>query len=315
MAKRNIEVDTTFYETLPPQMIDLRHLPPMQSDALEIGRSRVECDEVLDPLYPVETMEHDTDEGYKRWVALKEKKQNEVQGYLIVRNKFWEQIRTWQYFADTQTETWKYFSGASESHATDVTTSIEGELGLSKGIFSAKLKAGLKFSQQDTKTFSQSVEHTINLSYEANCYYLFWQIVENFDLFRIRKTTPAEPQYVKSYSGYSETQMTNKFRASELARPGEHAAPPLRAAAKVLDRGESYSVGTYLIGKTKFSFKNLSNQEKSEVTLVPMIGGLWSRPWVISINPGYTKSVHHAYTADQVRITNSGAHRIEVWSG
>jgi hypothetical protein len=32
MSNNKTEIDTTFYDTLPPQMVDLRHLPPMQSE-------------------------------------------------------------------------------------------------------------------------------------------------------------------------------------------------------------------------------------------------------------------------------------------
>jgi len=309
------DIDTRFYETLPPQMIDRRHLPPLRSDSLEVGRSRVDADDVIDPLYPIETMEHDTDAGYKRWMALKEKKKQEVQGYLVVRSKYWEQVRSWQYYPDARSETWTFFTGSTESHSKEVTESIEAELGLAAGVFSAKLSAALKVTHQDNATFSRSVEHTITTSLEADCYYLFWQIVESFDLFRITTANPDAPVYVKSYTGYTVTQTTNKFRTSDLRGQGTPVAGMLGAAAKKLDRGASYSVGTYLIGKTKFSFKNLSNQETGEVTLVPLVGGLWREPWVITINPGYTRTVSHAYTADSVTITNSGAHPVEVWTG
>jgi hypothetical protein len=306
------EVDTTFYDTMPPQMKDLRHLPPMQSDTAKIGEGDVGIDEVEDPLYPIATTEHDTDEGYKRWMALKEKKKKEVQGYRVVRKKFWEQVRTWQYYPDKQTETWKFFTGSTESHSKEYTASIETELGLSKGIFSGKLKAAFKFTGQDVSTFSQSTEHTVNLTYEADCYYLFWQIVESFDLYRINKANPDAPEYVNSYFGYTETHKTEKYRSSDLNTKG---GPPLMAAAKTLQKGESTNVGTYLIGKTKFCFKNLSEQEKGEVTLVPTVGGMWRNPWVLGVNPGYTRTVRHAYTADSVKITNSGSHPMEVWTG
>lgn len=46
-----------------------------------------------------------------------------------------------------------------------------------------------------------------------------------------------------------------------------------------------------------------------------MVGSLWNEPWVISIAAGYTKTVRHAYTADRVKVTNSGALGVEVWTG
>ena len=224
-------------------------------------------------------------------------------------------VRSWQYFPDSRTETWKFFTGSTESRSRDVTASIEMELGLSKGIFSGKLKSAFTFTQKDTTTFSQSTEHSVTTTYEGECYYLFWQIVETFDLYRITPADPGAPVYVKSFDGYTDTQITNKFRKSDLTKAGGPAMPPLQAKAKVLKKGDSYTVGTYLVGRTTFSFKNLSNQETGEVSLVPMIGGLWNKPWVISIAAGYTKTVRHAYTADSVKITNSGAHDVEVWTG
>ena len=314
MPENKTEIDTTFYETLPPQMIDLRHLPPMQSDSAEIERSDVGFDEVNDPHYPIDTIEHDTDEGYARWQALKKKKKDEVAGYLIIRNKHWEQTQTWRFFPDDQKETLEVFTGSTETHSKEYTVSIEAQLGLKKGIFNGSLKSKFTFTKKDTKTFSKSTKHTIEKKYEGNCYYLYWQIIESFDLYRRPKANPDEYEYVNSFSGYTDTYMVNKYNQKDLAK-GAKAMPPLTAAAKVLKKGESRTVGTRLIGKTKFCFKNLSEQEKGEVALTPGIGGLWRPPWVISVNPGYTKSIWHGYMADFVKITNSGAHDMEVWTG
>ena len=68
------QIDLTYYEAQPPRMVDPRYFPPSESLRGEIAQSILTLDDVIDPAYPWQLLDHDSPGGEKRRNAIKQKK-------------------------------------------------------------------------------------------------------------------------------------------------------------------------------------------------------------------------------------------------
>ena len=310
--------DNGFHEAQPPQMIDSLSYPPLKSDSKEIGRVILDIGDVYDPKYPWEDMDHYTDSSYKKREALRRRKEEEVHEYAVIRNIFWQQYRHPQYYVNDIKETIEVYIGTSETVSSEFSTNMEIELGLKKGIWEAKAKMAVGFKTSDSKTFSQYEKKITEEAFSGGYHYLFWQIVDEFSVYR-KPQIGGNLQEVCKYYGASQMTQMNKF--SFLSENTMLQTPRLTATAKVLKKGQSRNFETYgsiftSDKKTTFFFMNKSDDEDGSVHLHWKHNAIPGKTYDVDVDVpvGPMKKYSVAINGTDCKITNNGPYDIEVWS-
>lgn len=111
--------DTTFNEAHPPLMQDEDHLPPKQSDSERIGKPfiirQADFDRVFDPNYAWQKMSDLSPEEWRKKRETRARKSEEVDCYVVKRERFWQQVDR-QYYADDETVRVQYTVGTTLRH-------------------------------------------------------------------------------------------------------------------------------------------------------------------------------------------------------
>ncbi len=301
------EIDPTYHEAQPPRMVDSTAFPPTESLKQELGRTELGLDDVIDPDFPWQVLAHDSPGGKKRVEEIKKKKAQAVQGYVVVHSRFWQQFRTPEYLPGAQTRTYSYTVGRSRSQSSSVEAGIEVALGLEKGIFKGELKGSLKWTTTTEQAFSESETRTVEQQFEGDCWYFYWQTMNELTVFRREKASPDALVQAQRVVAPSSLVMIDRFKVQQ---PREAPAMRLGAGAVTLKKGQSKAFGGYVFASTKVSVKNLSNNDDGELTLSWM--GLGGRI-VVNLGPGSVKHVDR-YLPVSFNAIDSGVTELEVWT-
>lgn len=313
MAKQDngiAAIDATYYEAQPPQMVDARAFPPHESLRGEMGRTALALDDVTDPDYPWQLMDHDSPGGKKRMEEVKGKKAAAVQGYVLVHSRFWQQTMDPRHAPPGKyTNTFTYTVGRSRVQSSSVEAGLEVSLGIAKGIFSANVKGSLKWTSTTETTFSESRTCTTEESYDGNCWFLHWQTMHEMALYRRETSQPDALVLVQAVVAPSSVVMVDRFNLDKLeapSRPGQL----LGTGAVKLKKGESHNFNGWVFGNTQVSVKNLSNNDDGQLILSWLsLGGRI----VIDLGPGAVKKVDK-YLPASFKATSSGVTSLEVWT-
>ena len=212
------EIDLTYYEAQPPQMVDPKFFPPQESLRGEIGQSTLSLDDVIDPAYPWQILDHDSPAGEKRRNAIKQKKQNEVIEYVMTHTRYWRQFQTPERPpGDLEIEV-IYTVGCTRKQSTTVETGIELSLGLEKGIFSGSLKASLKWSSTTEVSFSETQTQRVTQQIKGNRWYFYWQTMDEFTIYRREKSNPDALVEVKNIVAPSNLVVVDSPKTDGVAR-------------------------------------------------------------------------------------------------
>ncbi|MCK9338353.1 MAG: hypothetical protein M0P43_11025 [Arcobacteraceae bacterium] len=307
-------MDINYYETQPPR-IQGTDFPPVDSLHKEYGRSTLSLDDVIDPKYPWQNINTDTQEGIAAAKSIKNKKSEEVLEYVLVRNRYWHQFASPEYFPNDEKLTITIEKGSSTTKTSSVETSIEADLGLQKGVFSANLKSSLQWDDICQESFSEKITITKEQTFRGNCWYLYWQTMQELAIYRRTEANPDALSLVKKTVGAMEIE---KLDPNIIDSMLEHASSPrLQSGNIVLNRGQSHTFGAWVFGKTQLSFQNTDKYGEAQITMT------WAgtnRDVVNipakNIDTGETgiKSVMRYYFAG-VSVTNSGnVDGLVVWS-
>ena len=305
--KPSKEIDCTYYEAQPPRMVDGKTFPPKESMRGVIGRAELRLDDVIDPDYPWQKIDHDSPGGKKRMEDIKRKKAETVKDYVVVHSRFWQQFREPEYFTGDRTETYSYTIGHSRAQSSTVEAGIEMSLGLEYGAFKGELKGSLKWTSRTEESFSESVTKTIEQHYRGDCWYLFWQTMTELAVYRRKKESPNVLEQANIIAAPSGLIMVDPFpRPKVEGRP----VKPLRISARKLNKGQTKVFGGYVFANTKVSVKNLSNNDDGELTLSWLgLGG----KIIVSVGPDQVEHVSK-YLPIDFRAINSGVTQLEVWT-
>ena len=304
------EIDATYYEARPPQMVDARAFPPRESLRGEMGRSELKLDDVTDPDYPWQLMDHDSPGGKKRMEDVKHRKAAAVQGYVLVHSRFWQQALDPRHAPPGKyTNTFTYTVGRSRAQSSSVEAGLEVSLGIAKGIFTGSVKGSLKWTSTTETTFSETRTCTTEESYDGNCWFLYWQTMHEMALYRREIGNPDALVLVQAVVAPSSVVMVDRFDLKKLGAP-----PPrgqlLGTGAVTLKKGESHNFNGWVFGNTKVSVKNLSDNDDGQLILSWLsLGGRV----VIDVGPGAVKQVDK-YLPASFKATSSGVTSLEVWT-
>lgn len=301
------EIDLTYYEAQPPRMVDGKTFPPKESRRGEIGRAELKLDDVIDPDYPWQSIDHDSPGGRKRMEEIKRRKAETVKDYVVVHSRFWQQFREPEYFTGDRTETYSYTIGHTRGQESSVEAGIEMSLGLEYGTFKSELKGSLKWTSRSEESFSESESKTVEQHYKGDCWYLFWQTMTELAVYRRKKESPNVLELANITVAPS-----SLFMIDASPRPKVERIPlkPLRASVTKLKKGESHVFGGYVFANTRVSVKNLSNNDDGQLTLSWLgLGG----KIIISVEPDKVATVNR-YLPIDFRAINSGVTQLEVWT-
>lgn len=301
------EIDLSYYEAQPPQMVDAKEFPPLESLKGKYGRVELSLDHVIDPDYPWQILDHDSPGGQKRREEIKQQKAKIVQNYVVTHSRYWQQFRDPEYFPGDRTATYSYTVGHSRTQSTSVEAGLEVSLGLEKGIFSAGIKGSLEWSSRTEESFSESETRTIEQHYQGDCWYFYWQTMDELTVYRRTQANPDALEQVRRVVAPSGLVMTDRFQ-----RPNAEAKPEMRLGAGMveLEKGQSHVFPGYVFANTKVSVKNLSNNDDGELTLSWLsLGG----KVILDVGPGKVKSVKK-YLPGDFKAINSGVTKLEVWN-
>jgi len=304
------EIDATYYEARPPQMVDTKAFPPHESLRGEMGRSTLALDDVTDPDYPWQLMDHDSPGGKKRMEEVKRRKADAVQGYVLVHSRFWQQTTDPKHAPPGKyTDTFTYTVGRTRAQSSSVEAGLEVSLGIAKGIFTGSMKGSLKWTSTTETTFSESRTRTIEETYDGNCWFLYWQTMHEMALYRREIGNPDALVLVRAVVAPSSVVMVDRFNLDKLKatqRPG----PLLGTGSVTLNKGESRDFNGWVFGNTKVSVKNLSKNDDGQLILSWLsLGGRI----VIDVGPGAVKQVDK-YLPASFKATSSGVTSLEVWT-
>jgi|FrelakmetLWP11LW_1041352.scaffolds.fasta_scaffold17414_1 hypothetical protein len=301
------EIDCTYYEAQPPRMVDGKTFPPTESMRGEMGRAELKLDDVLDPDYPWQMLDHDSPGGKRRMEEIKRRKAAAVKDYVVIHTRFWQQFREPLYYSGDRTEIFSYTIGHNRAQSSSVEAGIEISLGLQEGMFKGELKGSLKWTSRTEESFSESATKTIEQHYQGDCWYLFWQTMTDLTVYRRKKESPDVLEQVKIIVAPSNLVMMDPF-----PRPKVEGKPkmPLRASTVTLDQGKSHVFGGYVFANTKVYVKNSSNNDDGQLTLSWL--GLGGK---IIIDLGLEETKHVSkYLPIDFRAINSGVAQLKVWT-
>lgn len=256
------ENENVFNPAHPPLMVDSDKLPPAESGSELIGSPFVIEKQsfalVYDPKYPWQDMPHSSPEQWRKWKDTKEKKLEEVEQYLVLRERFWKMIDRKMFSDDIEQEV-IYEVGVNFLHEEVTeemrTQKIGAELGLtlsgsltnpqappSNELIAAEEGGGkndpkvggslkltwemshmLKFSKQDTASYSRKETRREKSTRKGGFQYLIWQLQERLLLFRIigGHKTPALDGRVKLKQVEATTEMIYPDRFNMDKKRGE----------------------------------------------------------------------------------------------
>jgi hypothetical protein len=307
-------MDINYYETQPPR-IQGTDFPPVDSLHKEYGRSTLSLDDVIDPQYPWQNINTDTPEGIAAAKSIKNQKSAEVSEYVLVRSQYWHQFASPEYFPNDEKLTITIERGSSTTQTSSVEASIEADLGLQKGVFSANVKSSLKWSSSCEESFSESVTITKEQTFKANCWYLYWQTMQELAIYRRTKENPDALSLVKKTVGAMNIEKSDSNMIDSMLE--NTSSPRLQSGKITLNCGQSHTFGAWVFGETKFTFQNTDKYGEAQATMTwaGMNRDVVNIP-AKNIDTGETgiKSVMRYYFAG-VSVTNSGnVDGLVVWS-
>lgn len=296
-------IDETYHEARPPRMTDGDDFPNRESLRREYGRSELGLDDVIDRDYPWQTMAHDSPAGKQRMEDVKREKAQNVKNYVLTRSKFWRWFKKPDYFPNEKKTIYTYKVGRSRAQKTTVEAGIELSLGLPMDGFTIGLKSDLKWSSEIQESFEESREETSEETFEGDCWYLFWQTVEELTLFRQLRGTDVLDE-VSNIQAPTNLTMVDKNR---IRKPSAE-IPMLRATQTKLEIGQGCNWAGYPFGNTKVSMKAEGNDD-GELTVT--WAGLGKQ--IVAV-PHDKVTVYESWRPVAFRTTNSGVAPMQVWT-
>ncbi|MBM3103834.1 MULTISPECIES: hypothetical protein [Pseudomonas] len=249
--------DSAFNPAHPPLMTDPDILPPDNSGAFVVGSyslSKDHFDLVTDPLYPWQTMNHNSPSDWEKWKQTKADKKANVDHYLVSRTRYWHRVSRKTY-ANTVTEQVTNTVGATYSHTVGHTSSITQRISMDLGLdlsggdlfaggdlppippvmamqgalaaaplgastfnLSAELSRTLEYRQEDTSSYEVRHDVMTTTEFLADYQYLNWQICEAIEIYRVPVSGDIKKQLVSSVPANTATTYNDRV----LMKP----APP-----------------------------------------------------------------------------------------
>jgi hypothetical protein len=215
-----------FIEAHPPLMRDVDKFPPHRSDYGVVGTMEIkgaDMNRVMDSKYPWRDYANHSEAPYRAKVKeIIQKRNDEVESYLVTRQQYWAMVNRYQYAVDTQvtitvhrgrtihrTHTVDNTHTVVERVAADLNLDISPEgaavpgeippvppapMALARGNGNGGDTAGLHFSHEvhdslhitdvDDKTFTDETTDTRTQSFKGQTTYIYWQLKEQCILQR-----------------------------------------------------------------------------------------------------------------------------------
>ncbi|MEA2928962.1 MAG: hypothetical protein QOG38_1390 [Hyphomicrobiales bacterium] len=215
--------NTAFNEAHPPLMQSADVLPPPRSDYGTIGAPLMikgaDMNRVMDALYDWRPYLGNPQPAYhKKVVAIIQKRNAEVDHYLMTRRRYWERVERYHYAVDTQVQVTKHHGVVHHSshivdHSKSTTERLSLELGVDPSAEGASVPdvpeippvvpgpllggAGVSFSQDmtetlhitdsDETTYTDDTSTTVTQTFLGGTTYIQWVMKEECILERVRK--------------------------------------------------------------------------------------------------------------------------------
>jgi hypothetical protein len=247
-----VPVSTIFYDGHPPLMVTAEEAPPKRSEYLVVGTVTIKGDDmnrVTDPNYPWKEFASNGSPAYRKKAnEIHATLVKEVDSYLLIRRRYWEQIQRFEYPADTEITVTKH-RGITEHHTHTVeqshntTTRIAADLDLDLSpqgaippevppVLAASTNSavgggpggdttGLHFSHEVTDTLHITDTHdttytdeetdSYRVTYKGGITYIRWQLKDECLVQRKRKTESTSDEEPVSIVSAVETEYTQAF--------------------------------------------------------------------------------------------------------
>lgn len=250
--------DSAFNPAHPPLMTDPDILPPDNSGSFVVGSYSITKDHfdlVTDPLYPWQTMNHNSPSEWEKWKQTKADKLANVDQYQVVRTRYWHRVSRKTY-ANNITEQVTNTVGATYSHSEGHTSSITQRIGFDLGLdlsggdlfgaevppvppvlaaqsalaagsplaastfnLSAELSRTLEYRQEDTRSYEYRHEVMTTTEFLADYQYLNWQICEAIEIYRVPSGGDIKKQLVSSVPANTETTYNDRVLMKPATAP------------------------------------------------------------------------------------------------
>lgn len=237
--------DNAFNPAHPPLMTDPNILPPDNSGSFVVGSYSIAKDHfdlVTDPLYPWQTMNHNSPSDWEKWKNTKAEKLANVDHYLVQRTRYWHRVSRKTY-ANTVTEQVTNYVGATYTHTEGQTSSVTQRIGMDLGLdlsggdlfaggevppippvmateasvaataplgastfnISTEMSRTLEYRKEDTTSYEVRHDVMTTTEFAADYQYLNWQICEAIEVYRVVTSDKTGKQFVSSVKADTQT--------------------------------------------------------------------------------------------------------------